>query len=173
MPPTAPELDSQAALQTDTASALAPRDASRYAGRIAWQHVVLGLLGAAISLYSVKLHLIVKAGGSACDISSTISCDKVLGSPWAAPFGIPIGLPGAFFFGLVILTAISTAPEWKPRAESLARLALAGVGLCGAIGLLFISKVLIGAWCPICLATHCVVLLNFLAALWNWKNLRP
>jgi uncharacterized membrane protein len=144
----------------------------RSGARIVWPHVILGAAGIAISLWSVKLHNIVKAGGSACDISTTISCDKVLGSPWAAPFGIPVGLPGAFFFALIILTAISTAPNAKPRAESLTRLLLASAGICGSVALLYISKVLIGAWCPICIATHSIVLLNFLAALWNLRQTR-
>jgi len=164
----APELASQDSPQ-------APPHAPKHAGtapRIAWPHVVLGLLGVAVSLYSVKLHNIVKAGGSACDISPTISCDKVLASAWAAPFGIPLGLPGAFFFGLVILTAISTSASASPRAEARTRLALAGLGLCGSLALLFISKVLIGAWCVVCLATHAVVLLNFGAAAWGWKQAR-
>jgi len=139
---------------------------------VAWPHVGLGLAGLAISLFSVHEHNIVKAGGSACDYTATISCDKVLSSAWAAPLGVPIGLFGAFFFAVVILTAISTAPWPRPRSEALTRLGLASIGLCGALGLLFISKVLIGAWCPICLATHSVVLLNFLAASWAWKSLK-
>ena len=169
MPLSAPqvELDSSAALQ-DTSRARS----SAISPRIAWPHVVLGLLGVGVSLYSVKLHNIVKAGGSACDISASISCDKVLGSAWAAPLGIPLGLPGAFFFGLIILSAISTAANANPRSEALTRLALASVGLLGALGLLFVSKVLIGSWCPVCLATHSVVLLNFLAAIWGWRKSR-
>ena len=174
MPLTAPqlELDSPAALSEAPLSDAPRARSSAGSARVAWAHVVLGLLGVAVSLYSVKLHNIVKAGGSACDISASISCDKVLGSAWAAPFGIPIGLPGAFFFGLVIFTAISTSANANARAEAQTRLALASLGLCGALGLLFISKVLIGSWCPVCLATHSVVLLNFGFALWGWRRTR-
>ncbi len=147
-----------------------PNSASSRA-RVVWPHVWLGLAGLGISLFSVHEHNIVKAGGSACAYTETISCDKVLSSAWAAPLGIPLGLFGAFFFGLIILTAISTSPQPKPRPEALTRLLLASVGICGSLGLLYISKVLIGAWCPICMATHTVVLLNFGFAAWNWKKL--
>jgi uncharacterized membrane protein len=139
--------------------------------RVAWPHVVAGLAGIGVSLYSVRLHNIVKAGDSACDISDTISCDKVLGSAWAAPFGVPLGIFGALFFGLVILTAISTAPDASPLNEARQRFFLACLGLCGALGLLFVSKVLIGAWCPICLATHAVIAANFVAAVLGLRAL--
>jgi len=137
-----------------------PRAAS--GTRVFWPSVACGVVGIGVSLYSVKLHNIVKAGDSACDISSTISCDKVLGSAWAAPLGVPLGFFGAFFFALVILSAISTSPQTSDFSLARSQFALASLGLCGSIAMIFISKVLIGAWCPVCMATHAVVLANFL-----------
>ena len=137
--------------------------------RIAWPPIVLGLIGLAISFYAVHLHNIVKSGGSACGISETISCDKVLASYWGAPLGIPLGYFGALYFALVIVTAISTVPLDTPRrALALPRLLLAGCGLLGSMALTGISIVLIHAICPVCLATHATVLVNFLFALWAY-----
>ena len=137
--------------------------------RIAWPHVILGAIGSAISLYAVHLHGIVKAGGSACGYTQTISCDKVLASYWGAPLGIPIGYFGALYFALVILTAITTLPLNTPKRQIvLPRLLLASCGLLGSMALTGISIVLIHAICPVCLATHATVLTNFLFALWNY-----
>ncbi len=137
--------------------------------RIAWPHIVLGVIGLAISFYAVHLHNLVKAGGSACGVSETISCDKVLASYWGAPLGIPLGYFGALYFALIIVTAISTVPLDTPRrAIALPRLLLAGAGLLGSMALTGISIALIHAVCPVCLATHATVLVNFLFALWAY-----
>jgi len=138
---------------------------------IAWPHVLLGLLGIGVSLYSVHLHNIVKAGGSACGTTATINCDKVLNSSWAVIAGVPLGYYGALFFAIVVITAISTLPPATPlRQIALPRLALATCGLLGSIALTLISIVGIGALCKICLATHSITLTNFLVACWGfWK----
>ncbi len=150
-------------------NSLSPTAASTSSLRIAWPHVVLGIIGLAISFYAVHLHKIVKSGGSACGISETISCDKVLASYWGAPLGIPLGYFGALFFALVIITAISTVPIDTPRrAIALPRLLLASCGILGSMALTGISIALIHAVCPVCLATHATVLVNFLFALWAY-----
>lgn len=139
--------------------------------RISWPHVVLGLIGIGVSLYSVYLHNIVKAGGSACGTTATINCDKVLNSRWAVIAGVPLGFYGALFFAIVIITAISTLPpSTPPRQIVLPRLLLATCGLLGSLALTFISIVDISALCKVCLATHSVTLANFLVACWGfWK----
>jgi uncharacterized membrane protein len=153
-------------LLASSSPAAAPRT------RISWPNVLCGIAGAGVSLYSVKLHNIVKAGDSACDISSTISCDKVLGSAWAAPFGVPLGFFGAFFFALVVLTAISTSPQVSVSSWTRSQFVLSSLGLLGSLAMIFISKVIIGAWCPVCMATHAVVLANFLFAARKWSRAR-
>ena len=162
-----------ASTSPESSSTAAPSQSNPNANvlRIVWPHVVLGLIGIAISLYSVKLHAIVKAGGSACGISNGISCDKVLASAWAAPMGIPLGYFGALFFALIVLTAISTLPaHTPPRQIALPRLALATVGVLGSFALTLISITQIGALCPICLATHATTLSNFIYAVWNYQT---
>ncbi len=141
--------------------------------RINWPHLVLGLIGIAISLYSVHLHNIVKSGGSACGITETISCDKVLNSQWAAIFGIPLGYYGAFFFAVVVLTAITTLPPQTPaRQIALPRLAVAALGFLGSIALTVISWTQLQSLCPICLATHATTTTNFAVALWGYFKAR-
>jgi uncharacterized membrane protein len=141
--------------------------------RVAWPHVVLGAIGIGISLYSVHLHNIVKSGGSACGITETINCDKVLASSWASIFGIPLGIYGAFFFALVILTAISTLPPQTPtRQIVLPQLGIATMGFLGSVGLTIISWTQLQSLCPICLATHATTTTNFLYALWSFFKAR-
>ena len=139
--------------------------------RIAWPHVVLGLLGIGVSLYSVYLHNVVKAGGDACGSTATINCNSVLASRWAVIAGVPLGYYGALFFAIVIITAISTLPLTTPQRQIvLPRFLLATCGLLGSIALTLISIFDIGSLCKVCLATHSVTLTNFLVASWAlWK----
>jgi uncharacterized membrane protein len=141
--------------------------------RISWPHVMMGAIGIAISLYSVHLHNLVKSGGSACGITETINCDKVLASRWAEIFGIPLGIYGAAFFALVVLTAISTLPAHTPmRQITLPRLAVAALGFMGSIALTAISWTQLHSLCPICLATHATTTTNFALALWGYFKTR-
>jgi uncharacterized membrane protein len=141
--------------------------------RIAWPHVVLALIGGGISAYAVHAHNLVKAGGSACGYTETISCDKVLASYWGAPLGIPLGYFGLLFFAIVLVTAISTLPASTPQRKIvLPRLLLATAGICSSFALTFISMTQIHALCPICLATHATTLCNFLVALWSYMKAR-
>jgi len=147
--------------------------AARPTLRIAWPHVVLSLVGAAISAYAVHAHAIVKAGGSACGYTETISCDKVLASAWGAPLGVPIGYFGLLFFAIVLVTSISTLPlSTSSRQLAAPRLAVATVGVCSSFALTFISMTQIHALCPICLATHATTLTNFLVAVWSYLRAR-
>lgn len=146
-----------------------PQDAPKSVPQIAWPHVLLGLLGVGISLYSVHLHNLVKAGGDACGATATINCNAVLGSRWAVIAGVPLGYYGALFFAIVIITAISTLPPDTARRQiALPRLVIASGGLIGSIALTWISVVGIGSLCKVCLATHSVTLTNFLVASWGF-----
>lgn len=137
--------------------------------RLAWPHLVLGAIGFCISLFSFYQHRVVEAGGSACGLSTTFSCDKVLLSPYAKIFGIPLGLFGMAFFLVVIVTAVTTEPLTTPQRKIvLPRLLTATAGLCTSIALTFISITRIHALCPVCLATHATVLLNFGYAVWSY-----
>ena len=138
--------------------------------RVAWPHIVLGVLGLAASAYATHLHALVKAGeATGCGISNTISCDKVIGSQYGEMFGIPLGIFGALFWALVLVTAISSATT-SLRAAAWQRLIVGAVGLATSLVLAYISLGVLRKFCPVCATTHVLSGINFCVALWSvWK----
>lgn len=152
-------------------------DGSPAVPRFNWDHILLAVLGLALSGYAVHLHNLVAAGAATgCGISETISCDKVIGSkPWGAPFGIPLGMFGLAYFGVVAVTAVNN-PDlgWDAyRKAALVRLGLGTAGVLSSMALEFVMWVILRHGCPVCIATHLVTLVNFLFALVHWLRLRP
>lgn len=138
--------------------------------RVAWTHVVLGVLGLAASAYATYLHVLVKAGkDTGCGITDTISCDKVIGSDYGQFFGIPLGVYGALFWAIVLVTAISSKAV-SPQSAALQRLVVGAVGLTTSIVLAYISLGVLHKFCPVCATTHVLSGINFLVALAGiWK----
>jgi uncharacterized membrane protein len=141
--------------------------------RVSWPHVVLAVLGGAISCYAIYAHILIKRGEDAgCSISETISCDKVLASRYGELFGIPLGVYGLIFFAIVLLTAIITNPRTTPRQAAAQRLIVTAIGLLVSAALTYISIAFIGAECPICLSTHATTLALFLISVWQYLRAR-
>jgi uncharacterized membrane protein len=68
-----------------------------------------------------------------------------------------VGCWGAFFFVIVLLLSVNSAASTQtPRQIAAWQLGAATVGILTSIGLTYISKAIIGAWCPVCMATHIV-----------------
>lgn len=140
--------------------------------RVAWPHVVLGLLGMGAGLYAVHLHALVMAGrATGCGISETISCDKVLGSTYGQFLGIPLGFYGALFWALVLVSSVSGTAT-SPRAAAWQRLGLASVGLLTSLALAWVSLGVLRHFCPVCATTHLLSGINFLFAAWGVAKLR-
>ena len=139
---------------------------------IAWPQIICGLLGLGLAGYSLYLHKLIEAGASTgCGISDTISCDKVIGSkPWGAPFGIPLGVFGAVYFVVVLVTAISSSKELV--SATLQRLGLAVIGIVFSLGLEYVMWGILHHGCPVCISTHIVTLVNFVFALAAYVRLR-
>ncbi len=139
--------------------------------QIAWPHLVLAIIGIALSIYAIWAHGRIEAGQSAgCTISESISCDAVLGSEWGKFFGIPLGYYGGLFWAIVAITAISS-PGANLKIAALQRLAVATVGLLFSIVLFAIAEFVIRKTCPICLGTHLSSLVNFVFAVAGWKRI--
>ena len=137
----------------------------------AWPHLVLAVLGIAVSIYAIWAHGRVESGLlTGCGISESISCDAVLGSKWGKFFGIPLGYFGLLFWAIVGVTAISSAGTNLKNA-ALQRLGVAAVGLVFSIGLFYIGEFIIRKHCPICLSTHTLSLLNFVFAVVGWRRI--
>ena len=137
----------------------------------AWPHLVIAILGIAVSIYAIWAHGRVESGlSTGCGISESISCDAVLGSKWGKFFGIPLGYFGLIFWAIVAITAISSAGV-NLKTAALQRLGVAAVGLVFSIGLFYIGEFIIRKHCPICLSTHTLSLLNFIFAVGGWKRI--
>ncbi len=159
------------AVETDQST---PKSASKT--QIAWPHLILAIIGLALSIYAVRAHTLIEAGQSAgCTISESISCDAVIGSKWGkfppTSAGIPLGYYGGIFWIIVALTAVSGAGV-SPKNAALQRLGVAAVGLLFSVGLFYIAEFVIPGdkHCPICLGTHFISLVNFVFALVGWRK---
>ncbi len=136
--------------------------------RIFWPHIVLGLIGLALSFYAVHAHLQIEAGqATGCSINETISCDDVIGSKYGVFAGIPLGYFGAVFWIIVIISGISSATS-SLRSARLQAFGVAAVGLVTSIGLAYIAEFILHKICPICSGTHLTALVNFIYAVWAW-----
>ena len=134
--------------------------------RIFWPHIILGLIGLALSFYAVHAHLQIEAGqATGCSINETISCDDVIGSKYGKFAGIPLGYFGAVFWIIVIISGISTSSLKNARLQALG---VATVGLVTSIGLAYIAEFILHKICPICSGTHLTALVNFIYATWAW-----
>ena len=140
--------------------------------RIFWPHILLGLIGLALSFYAVYAHLQIEAGqATGCSISDTISCDDVIGSKYGKFFGIPLGYFGAVFWIIVIISGISSVKTSSLKNARLQSLAVAAVGLVCSIGLAYIAEFILHKICPICSGTHLTALFNFIYAVWAWVKM--
>lgn len=142
--------------------------------RFSWSHLVLGALGFAISFYSLVVHNRLKAGqATGCDFSETINCESVLSSQYGTMFHVPWGVWGMAFFVVVLLSASAREHNAADALRAASwRLAIASAGIATSIALTYVSKVLIGAFCPVCLATHAVTLSLFVVSLFAFFKAR-
>jgi uncharacterized membrane protein len=150
----------------------APPIAASSPVRISWPHLILGNIGLALSAYSLYVHGLIKKGeDSGCGFSNTINCDKVLASRYGEFLSIPLGVWGMVFFVIVILTAVTSKGSTTTVKQTAGwQLAVAAAGFITSVALIYISKVLIGAFCPICMATHATTTLLFLASLYTYSK---
>ncbi len=104
--------------------------------------VILVLAGFSLNLYLLFLRL-TDAGISGCGGGP---CDEVLASRWSVVFGVPVTVFGALvYLGLLV--------SLTPRGVSLTTPLLGAV--LGSVGwFVFAQAVLIGKFCPWCLAVH-------------------
>ncbi len=104
--------------------------------------LVLVLAGFALNLY--LLFTRIEEGGIAgCGGGP---CEQVLASRWSVVFGVPVTVFGA----LVYLGLIAAPTSWGRRAAP----PLLGAVLGSVFWFLFVQGVLIGRFCPWCLAAH-------------------
>jgi uncharacterized membrane protein len=117
-------------------------------------HIFVGLLG--LAGLALSLYLTVVPAPEFCDITSFISCDKVLSSPYAKIAGIPTSLYGAVWF-TVMSTAAFLAVDKKEVTVFMKGWTV--LGLLGVAVLVYVEFVLINAVCILCTAAHLLAVL--------------
>jgi uncharacterized membrane protein len=101
-----------------------------------------------------------------CTFTDTLSCDKVLASPYAEIGGVPVaiiglaGFSGLFLLGLWHVWRSARGPDWVPAATAL----VAGIGLLFETGMTGIEFFVIGAVCPYCLIAFALIAVAFASA---------
>jgi uncharacterized membrane protein len=135
-----------------------------------WRWMITGLciLGLALSAYLAWHHL---TGGAVIGCSAGNSCDQVLKSRWSSIGGLlPVsGLAVGTYLALLIASFFigptTAAADRKLAWGAMLVLVTAAAGC--AIWFILVQKLLVGAFCPYCMATHITGLL--LAALVLWQ----
>jgi uncharacterized membrane protein len=101
-----------------------------------------------------------------CTFTDTLSCDKVLASPYSEIGGIPVALIGLAGFGGLFLLGLwrlcwgARGPGWLSGATVM----VAGIGLLFETGMTGIEFFVIGALCPYCLAAFGLITAAFVSA---------
>jgi len=131
----------------------------------------LSLIGffVAVYLYLYKTGVIL---GLACGAGS---CDQVQASPWGKLFGQPVALYGvAGYLACLVAALIGIQSGGERRHWSDAVLLAGGViGVAFSAYLTYAEAFLIEAWCRWCIGSAVIITLVCLAAVLNWRSLRP
>ncbi|OYV06092.1 MAG: hypothetical protein CFE26_08155 [Verrucomicrobiales bacterium VVV1] len=115
------------------------------AGKIAL--ILFALLGLGINLLLLFWKLTDPANGIA-GCGATGGCNEVLASKWSQVFGLPVTLPGALVYALILLSL-------RPRFERLLSPSLA-VLTGGVIWFVSVQLWILHHLCPWCLAAHAI-----------------
>lgn len=138
--------------------------------------LTLSFAGLAVAATLSRLHSQAHAGlSSFCAISEEMNCDKVAMSPFSVVLGLPVSVWGALGYALAAglsawgLTTRRLHPTWP--AGLLLLFGLAAVG--ASVALALISKLLIGAWCLLCMASWTISLLLLVTAWFACRTTGP
>jgi uncharacterized membrane protein len=128
---------------------------------------LLGLfLGAYLTLYKFGM-----IGTLACGVSS---CEQVQTSRWSVFLGLPVATWGLGFYALMLVLSIVGMQERyaDSRGLSLIILLLAGWGALFTGWLNYLEAFVIHAWCEWCLFSAGMVLVIFVLAALDYREVR-
>ncbi|MEM1965177.1 MAG: vitamin K epoxide reductase family protein [Candidatus Caldarchaeum sp.] len=110
-----------------------------------------GAAAASLAGLVLSIYLTIAPTPQFCEITSFMSCDRVLSSPYAKVMGVPTALYGAGWFA-----AASTAAFLSSEKRRAARFLVAWslLGILGIAALIYVELVLINALCILCTAAH-------------------
>ena len=132
---------------------------------------VLSLIGLLVATY-LWLYKLGAIPGLAC---GTGGCETVQSSPWATFLGLPVALIGVLGYLACLILALVAVEKGGDRRHWSDALLLAGAGVGVAFTgwLTYAEAVLIDAWCRWCLGSAAIITLLLVAAVLNWRSLRP
>jgi uncharacterized membrane protein len=132
---------------------------------------VLSLGGVFVSAY-LTLYKLGYIGQLSCSIGS---CETVQMSRWAKFLGLPVAAWGVLYYLVVLGTAIAgtLASFTESRRLSAVLLGEAVVGFVFTAYLTSLEAFVIHAWCIYCLSSAAIVTLILIAAVMDYRELRP
>lgn len=135
--------------------------------------LMLCVLGAGVSWALSQKHIRHGFGegsllGRLCE-DGTASCDEVIRSRWGTVLGVPTAVWGEIYFvGFGLWCALVGLANRAGMRWHLPAVAAATAGLLIAAALDYHMFAVLPNWCPLCLVTHILSLLLFVAALLLW-----
>ena len=126
---------------------------------------LLGLfLGVYLTLYKYGI-----IGTLACSVSS---CEQVQTSRWSMFLGVPVATWGAGFYVMMLVLSIAgLQPRFEQsRPLSLLMLAATGWGVLFTGWLNYLEAFVIHAWCEWCIGSALMVLVLFVLAMLDWRE---
>lgn len=108
----------------------------------------------------------------ACGIEGLDGCNIVAASPYAKPFGIPLGVFGVGFYGLTFGVSLALLFYFDRKLIDALRV-VTGLGASASVVFLFIQGVLIGAFCIYCVLSAAISFALFFLAMYFFRDTRP
>ncbi len=142
----------------------ATRDA--YAGHPYRGSAAMLVFGATAALFLTYHHyaLLGDPSLSFCSINQTVSCDIVNTSEYSELFGIPIALFGFLTYASLLVFLFLFHRKKSQRLLTIAQI-ISGFSVLFTLYLVYVSKFIIGAWCPLCMITY-IVNISVFVFLW-------
>lgn len=131
--------------------------------------LALSVAGLTVSALLARLHAQAHGGATSfCALSETVNCDRVALSPFSVQLGLPIAVWGVLGYALMAGLAASGLARRRPESTWPAGLLLllSAAAAVASVTLAVVSKVAIGAWCPLCVVSW-LVSFGLLAAAWR------
>jgi uncharacterized membrane protein/protein-disulfide isomerase len=131
--------------------------------------LALSLAGLVVSAVLARLHAQAHAGATSfCALTDTVNCDRVALSPLSVQIGLPVAVWGMIAYALMAGLASSGVPRRPPGSTWPAGLLLivSTAAAAASVALAVLSKVAVGAWCPLCVASW-LISFGLVAAAWR------
>ncbi len=131
---------------------------------------LISLLGLFLGIYLTMYHYGM-VGSLACGVSS---CETVQTSRWSMFLGLPVATWGAGFYVVMLCLTFAGLHERFVDSRGLATstFVLACCGVVFTAWLNYLEAFVIHAWCEWCLGSAAMVLILFVLATLEWRDVR-